>query len=78
MLIFGAKGFAIEVLNILSENQYKENIVFYDDISNDLDKMLYSKYPILKNKIEVQEFFFKKWFFFYDWYRKSKFKSKDI
>ena len=59
MLIFGAKGFAIEVLNILSENQYKENIVFYDDISNDLDKMLYSKYPILKNKIEVQEFFLK-------------------
>ena len=29
MLIFGAKGFAIEVLNILSENQYKENVVFY-------------------------------------------------
>ena len=59
MLIFGAKGFAIEVLDILYENQYKKNIVFYDDINNDLNGKLYAKYLVLKNKIEVQDFFLK-------------------
>jgi len=54
MLVVGAKGFAKEILQILLNNNYNNQIAFYDDIhKNDL---LFDKYQILKNDFEVQVF----------------------
>jgi len=59
MLIVGAKGFAKEVLEVLYQNEYKKDIVFYDDVNIDVCGKLYGKYKILKNEIEVKDFFLK-------------------
>jgi sugar O-acyltransferase (sialic acid O-acetyltransferase NeuD family) len=57
MLIVGAKGFAKEVLEILYQNEYKKDIVFYDDVNSDINSKLYDKYYILKSEVEAKDFF---------------------
>lgn len=49
MIIFGAKGFAEEVLEIVCQKNQLEYLVFYDDYNDDLREMLYEKFPILKS-----------------------------
>ncbi|WP_156308024.1 acetyltransferase [Sphingobacterium endophyticum] len=48
MLIFGAKGFAKEVLEVSLEKESRKDIVFYDDISSDLPDRLYNEFRILR------------------------------
>lgn len=57
MLIVGAKGFAKEVLEVLYQNDQLENLVFYDDVSQDLPELLFDKYKILSNLDEASIFF---------------------
>ena len=57
MLIVGAKGFAKEVLEVLYQNEYEKEIVFYDDVNSDVNGKLYGKYQILKSELEVKDFF---------------------
>lgn len=52
MVIFGAGGHALEVLDVLLENSVKEEIFFYDDI-NALNIKL-GNYRILKSEREVK------------------------
>jgi sugar O-acyltransferase (sialic acid O-acetyltransferase NeuD family) len=56
MIIIGAKGFAKEVLEVLLQLNYTQNIAFYDDV-NQIGDALYDKFPILKNENEVKAFF---------------------
>ena len=49
MLIVGAKGFAKEVLEICHQNNELENLVFYDDVNDDVNGLLFDKFPILKS-----------------------------
>ncbi|MFN0083237.1 MAG: acetyltransferase [Ferruginibacter sp.] len=58
MLIIGAKGFAKEVLEILFQKNSLENIFFYDDINQDIDRLIYDKFPVL-NSLEQAEKLFK-------------------
>lgn len=58
MLIFGAKGFAKEVLEVFYELNQFDNLVFYDDVSNDLPEMIFDRYPIL-NSFESAISYFK-------------------
>ena len=58
MLIVGAKGFAKEVLEVLHQLNQLENLVFYDDVNEDIDDVLYNKFPVLKS-IEQAQIFFK-------------------
>jgi sugar O-acyltransferase (sialic acid O-acetyltransferase NeuD family) len=51
MLIAGAGGHAIEVLDILLETVPKEEIIFFDDVS-DVVK-IHNFFPVLKTKEEV-------------------------
>ena len=48
MIILGAKGFAKEILEVYSQLDDIENIVFFDDYSNDLDNNLYNSFKVLK------------------------------
>ncbi len=58
MLIIGAKGFAIEVLEIVHQLNQLDNLVFYDDMNSDIPEKLYDHFPILKN-LEQAEIYFK-------------------
>jgi sugar O-acyltransferase (sialic acid O-acetyltransferase NeuD family) len=57
MLIVGAKGFAKEVLEVLHQLNQLENLVFYDDVNEDIDDVLYNKFPVLKSIEQAQTFF---------------------
>lgn len=57
MITIGAKGFAKEVLEILHQNNQLDGLAFYDDVSDDVPDMLYSKFPILKNERQVKAHF---------------------
>lgn len=57
MLIVGAKGFAKEVLEVCKQIDSLENLVFYDDVNEDLSEKLYSEYPILKS-IDAAKLYF--------------------
>ena len=51
MIIVGARGFAKEVLEILYQLNEFENLVFYDDVNNDVPQVLYNEFPILRTSI---------------------------
>ncbi len=57
MLIIGAKGFAKEVLEILHQSNQLENIVFYDDVSNDISEKLFDKFPVFTTSTEAINYF---------------------
>ena len=57
MIIVGAKGFAKEILEICHQNNQLEGIVFYDDISENKQELLYDRFSILKNMDEVKNYF---------------------
>ncbi len=57
MLIVGAKGFAKEVLEVLYQLHDIENVVFYDDVSEDLPNQLYGRFDILRKTDEVVKYF---------------------
>jgi hypothetical protein len=57
MLIIGAKGFAKEVLEVVNENVMHSEILFYDDVTTDLEDKLFDKFKILKSEKEVLEYF---------------------
>jgi sugar O-acyltransferase (sialic acid O-acetyltransferase NeuD family) len=64
MLIIGAKGFAKEVLQVFHDLGLLDKIAFYDDINMDTGKLLFDKFPILRNENEVSSFFEKNGFDF--------------
>ncbi|MEO8236816.1 MAG: acetyltransferase [Flavobacterium sp.] len=57
MLIVGAKGFAKEVLEIINQMNQLENLVFFDDVNDDIKGNLYEIFPILKTTKEVTDYF---------------------
>jgi sugar O-acyltransferase (sialic acid O-acetyltransferase NeuD family) len=56
MLVIGAKGFAKEVLQVATQLNLTDNLVFYDDVSNDLPAELFG-FPILKSQEEAITYF---------------------
>jgi sugar O-acyltransferase (sialic acid O-acetyltransferase NeuD family) len=57
MIIIGAKGFAKEVLEIVDQLNQLENLVFYDDVNEDVPENLYGKFKVLKNNDEASNYF---------------------
>lgn len=57
MLIAGAKGFAKEVLEVVLQLDELANLVFYDDLNDEVRGPLFGKFPILKTTKEVQDYF---------------------
>jgi sugar O-acyltransferase (sialic acid O-acetyltransferase NeuD family) len=56
MLIIGAKGHAIEILDIIEDYEETE-LTLYDDINNYESAKLYSKYNIITNLNEAELYF---------------------
>ena len=57
MLIAGAKRHAKEVLQILELNHDLGSIIFFDDVSKDLNNLFLSKFEILKNLKDAENYF---------------------
>lgn len=57
MLIVGAKGFAKEVLDVVRQLDELADLVFYDDINDDIHGTMFGKFPILKSTAEVKVYF---------------------
>ncbi len=57
MIVVGAKGFAKEVLEILFQLGQTENLVFFDDVSDNLPEMLFNCFRILRNETQVKDHF---------------------
>lgn len=55
MLVIGAKDFAKEVLEVLNQCNLLDDLVFYDDLSNDLPETLYG-FRILRTESEAKEY----------------------
>lgn len=53
MIVVGAKGFAVEVLEVLHNLNELQDLVFYDDINRFNTHFLFDRFPILKNKEDV-------------------------
>ena len=54
MLVLGARGHAIEVLQVL-EDLGLEDLCFYDDVSPDAPAQLFGRYPVLRSPAEAIE-----------------------
>ncbi|MCA5004212.1 acetyltransferase [Sphingobacterium bovistauri] len=57
MVILGAGGFAKEILQTLEKNLSIEEIVFFDDVSLLSPNDIFNKYPILRSKEELKNYF---------------------
>ena len=57
MIIVGAGGFAIEVLEIFHQNKQVDALAFYDDFTLDSPSFLFDKFPILIDQNQAIEHF---------------------
>lgn len=57
MLIVGAKGFAKEVLEVLHQLNQLDNLVFYDDVNDDVPNKLFGQFSVLRTTHEVSVYF---------------------
>ena len=56
MIVFGAGGFAKEILQLLKDNSYAKRIVFFDNLNSNSGK-LFNQYDIFSNEKDVKNFF---------------------
>lgn len=54
MIILGARGHAIEVLEVLNNTEEHE-LCFYDDVNTDAPALLFNRYPILRSESQALE-----------------------
>lgn len=57
MIIVGAKGFAKELLEVCHQLGQTQNLVFFDNVSNDLPDKLFNEFSVLRTETEVKEHF---------------------
>lgn len=57
MLIIGAKGFAKELLAVITKQNPAVELCFYDDVSQDLPDELYQKYPVIRTPKDAEAYF---------------------
>ena len=56
MVVIGAKGFAIEVLEVLYQLNNIENICFFDNVTKESPELLFNKYKIVSTLDQLHEF----------------------
>lgn len=57
MLIIGAKGFAKEVLEIITQQNCEEKIFFFDDVSKEIAGKLFDKFEIIRTIEDAKNIF---------------------
>lgn len=56
MIVAGAKGFAVQVHDVLFRSKENKQLVFFDDVSHDLPDQFLGHYAILRNETEVRNY----------------------
>ena len=59
MLILGAKGLAKEILQLLENQDSKDDVFLFDDVNVEESSLLYNKYSILRTEHQVKQVFSK-------------------
>ena len=54
MLVLGARGHAIELLQVL-EDIGEQDLCFYDDVNPDVPAQLFGRYPVLRSPAEAMQ-----------------------
>ncbi|MBL7701545.1 MAG: acetyltransferase [Ferruginibacter sp.] len=57
MVILGAKGHALEIMDVLLNNHPAEKLCFFDDVSPQTDSPLITGYPIIRSREKLAEYF---------------------
>lgn len=57
MLVIGAKGFAKEVLEVIHQLNQSGNLVFYDDVNDNMPEKLFGQFPVLRTTQEASIYF---------------------
>lgn len=57
MIIIGARGFAKEILEICHQNEDLNDLVFYDDVTPDIEPKLYNKFQIIRTLDQAKVYF---------------------
>ncbi len=57
MLVVGAKGFAKEIVHVLSKISTTDDLVFYDDLATNSAVLFLNKFQILKNTTSAKDYF---------------------
>lgn len=57
MIVAGAKGFAVQLHDVLYRLNQTTNLIFFDDRSSDLPLKFLDHYPILRNEKDVRAHF---------------------
>jgi len=57
MVILGAKGHALEILDVLLNNDPAEKLCFFDDFSAETNNKIIAAYPIIRTRGKLAEFF---------------------
>ncbi|EAS19987.1 putative acetyltransferase [Flavobacteria bacterium BBFL7] len=58
MIVIGSKGFAKEILEVILEEKYSSSsLLFFDNINNYDENLLFNRFKILVSFQEVQEYF---------------------
>ena len=57
MLIVGAGGFAKQILPIIERLGFIDDVVFYDDYSNDTTSLIARNFRIIRSEKELTEYF---------------------
>jgi sugar O-acyltransferase (sialic acid O-acetyltransferase NeuD family) len=55
MVIIGARGHAIELLDVLVKAEGVVSLSFYDDVTPDMPRLLYGQYPVLRTSDELKQ-----------------------
>ena len=56
MIIAGAKGFAKELFQVYFRDYSSKQILFFDNINNDIDDLLYNQYHVIKSIEELNKY----------------------
>lgn len=57
MVILGAGGFAKEIATVLLWNDYDKEIVFFDNVTNIIDKDIASNFKLIRNESNLAQYF---------------------
>lgn len=57
MLVAGAKRHAKEILELLYQHNELAGLCFYDDVSVDIDEMLFGQFPVIRTLYDVHKHF---------------------
>ncbi|TGE15555.1 acetyltransferase [Hymenobacter elongatus] len=57
MLILGARGHAVEILQCLPQLAAANELVFFDDVTPDLEPLLFGQFPVLRSMEQVVALF---------------------